>query len=82
MVFAKSLAKKMVLLSDGTVVGTLYNITVDLKTGAILELIIKPAQNPVPELEKQNDLYIVPFESVKSISDYIVLDKRKILRRA
>ncbi|MBO8181933.1 MAG: PRC-barrel domain-containing protein [Archaeoglobus sp.] len=81
MVFAKSLAKKMVLLSDGTVVGTLYNITVDLKTGAILELIIKPAQNPVPELEKQNDLYIVPFESVKSISDYIVLDKRKILRR-
>ena len=81
MVFAKSLAKKMVLLSDGTVVGTLYNVTVDLKTGAILELIIKPGQNPVPELEKQNDLYIVPFESVKSISDYIVLDKRKILRR-
>jgi sporulation protein YlmC with PRC-barrel domain len=81
MVFAKSLAKKMVLLSDGTLVGTLYNLTVDLKTGSILELIIKPAQNPVPELEKQNNLYIVPFESVKSISDYIVLDRRKILRK-
>ncbi len=81
MVFAKSLAKKMVLLSDGTVVGTLYNVTVDLKTGSILELIVKPGQNPVPELEKHNNLYIVPFESVKSISDYIVLDKRKILRR-
>jgi sporulation protein YlmC with PRC-barrel domain len=78
MVFAKSLAKKMVLLSDGTVVGTLYNITVDFKTGSLLDLIIKPGQNPVEELEKQDGFYIVPFDAVKSISDYIVLDKRKL----
>jgi sporulation protein YlmC with PRC-barrel domain len=60
------------------VVGAVYNITADLKTGALLDLIIKPGQSPVPELEKQNDLYVAPFESVKSISDYVVLDRRKL----
>jgi len=77
MVFAKSLARKTVLLSDGTVVGTVYNITVDLKTGTLIDLLVKP-QNDVPELKKQDGLYVIPFDSVKSISDYVVIDKRKL----
>ncbi len=77
MLFAKSLGKKVVLLSDGTVVGSVYNVTMDLKTGSLIDIVVKP-QNEVPDLEKQNGLYIIPFDSVKSISDYVVLDRRKI----
>lgn len=77
MLFAKSLGKKVVLLSDGTVVGSVYNVTMDLKTGSLIDIVVKP-QNEVPDLEKQSGLYIIPFESVKSISDYVVLDRRKI----
>ncbi len=80
-VFARSLAKKTVLMSDGTVVGTLHNITADLRTGLLLDIIVKPAKDSnIPELEKQNGFYIIPFETVKSISDYIVIDRRKIKR--
>lgn len=81
MLFAKSLGKKVVLLSDGTVVGSVYNVTMDLKTGSLIDIVVKP-QNEVPDLEKQNGLYIIPFESVKSISDYVVLDRRKINQEA
>jgi sporulation protein YlmC with PRC-barrel domain len=77
MIFAKSLAKKIVLLSDGTIVGTVYNLTADLKTGSLINLLVKP-QGELSELEKQNGLYIISFESVRSISDYIVLDRRKL----
>ncbi|MFP3909561.1 MAG: PRC-barrel domain-containing protein [Archaeoglobaceae archaeon] len=77
MLFAKSLGKKVVLLSDGTVVGSVYNVTMDLKTGSLIDIVVKP-QNEVPDIEKQNGLYIIPFESVKSITDYVVLEKRKI----
>jgi sporulation protein YlmC with PRC-barrel domain len=77
MLFAKSLSKKVVLLSDGTVVGSVYNVTMDLKTGSLVDIVIKP-QNEVPEIEKQNGLYIIPFESVKSVSDYVVLDRRRL----
>lgn len=77
MLMAKSLGKKVVLLSDGTVVGSVYNVSMDLKTGGLVDILIKP-QNEVPELEMQNGIYMVPFDSVKSISDYVVLDKRRI----
>ncbi len=77
MITARSLAKKTVTLSDGTVVGQLYNIMVDLKTGTLLHLLVKPVRE-IPGLKMEDGLYIIPFESVKAISDYIVIDKRKI----
>ena len=79
MILAKSLSKKVVLLSDGTVVGTVYNITVDLRTGSLIDLLVKP-QTEIPEIVKEDGIYIIPFESVKSISDYVVLDRRKLRR--
>ncbi len=77
--FAKSLARKTVLLSDGTVLGTLHNINVDFKTGSLISLIVKP-QNEVAGIEKVDGYYVIPFESVKSISDYIVVDKKRLSR--
>ncbi|RLI78354.1 PRC-barrel domain containing protein [Archaeoglobales archaeon] len=79
MILAKSLSKKVVLLSDGTVVGTVYNITVDLRTGSLIDLLVKP-QTEIPEIVKEDGIYVIPFESVKSVSDYVVLDRRKLRR--
>ena len=79
MILAKSLSKKVVLLSDGTVVGTVYNVTVDLRTGSLIDLLVKP-QTEIPEIVKEDGIYVIPFESVKSISDYVVLDRRKLRR--
>ncbi|AGK62139.1 hypothetical protein Asulf_02186 [Archaeoglobus sulfaticallidus PM70-1] len=80
MVLAKTLSKKMVLMSDGTEVGMVYNVTADLKTGMLIDLIVKPGQKPLPDLEKTDNYYIIPFEAVKSISHYVVLDKKKLLK--
>jgi len=77
MITARSLAKKTVTLSDGTVVGQLYNIVVDLKSGTLLNLLVKPARD-IPELKMEDGLYVIPFESVRAVGDYIIIDKRKI----
>jgi sporulation protein YlmC with PRC-barrel domain len=77
MIFAKSLARKQVLLSDGTVVGVVYNVTADLRTGVLLNLLVKP-QNEISELKKDDGLYVIPFESVRAIKDYIVVDRKLI----
>ena len=76
---ARSLARKTVVLTDGTVVGTLYNMTVDFKTGTIVNLLVKP-QNEIPEFRKEEGLYFIPFECVRSLKDYIVVDRRKLRR--
>ncbi len=75
-VSVRSLARKPVVLTDGTVVGTLYNITVDFRTGTIVNLIVKP-QNEVPEFKKEEGMYLIPFECVRAFKDYIVVDRRK-----
>lgn len=76
MITAKSLAKKMVTLSDGTIIGELYNILVDFKTGTLLSLLVKPNKK-IEGFEMQDGLYVIPFEYVRSISDYIVVDRRR-----
>ncbi len=76
MITARSLAKKIVTLSDGTIIGTLYNILVDFRSGAILNLIVKPSRD-VEGFDVENGFYVIPFTYVRSISDYIVVDRRK-----
>ncbi|HDN73978.1 PRC-barrel domain containing protein [Archaeoglobales archaeon] len=76
---ARSLARKTVVLTDGTVVGTLYNITINYKTGSIVNLLVKP-QTEIPEFKKEEGLYFIPFECVRSLKDYIVVDRRKLRR--
>ncbi|RLI82193.1 MAG: PRC-barrel domain containing protein [Archaeoglobales archaeon] len=76
MITAKSIAKKIVTLSDGTIIGELYNVLVDFKTGSLLSLLVKPSKN-VDYFEIQDDLYVIPFDLVKAISDYIVVDRRR-----
>ena len=79
MILAKSLSKKVVLLSDGTVVGRVYNVTVDLRTGLLMDLIVKP-QTDIPEIAMEDGLYVIPFDSVVSVSDYVVLDRNRLRR--
>ncbi|MEM0203763.1 MAG: PRC-barrel domain-containing protein [Archaeoglobaceae archaeon] len=76
-VLARTLSRKTVVLTDGTVVGALYNITVDFKTGALLNLIVKPI-NEIPELRREENMYIIPFSLVTALKDYIVVDKEKL----
>jgi sporulation protein YlmC with PRC-barrel domain len=74
---ARSLAKKTVTLSDGTVIGKLYHIIADLRTGEIQNILVRPLKE-VPGIKMEDGLYVIPFESVKAIGDYIIIDKRKV----
>ncbi len=75
--FARSLSRKKIMSNDGKLIGTLKNIRVDFDSGQVLDLIVHPDQSFVTDgyaLEDGN-LLIVPFESVKDIKDYIVVDR-------
>ena len=40
--FSRSLARKKVMSNDGMLIGTVRNIMVDLDTGQVVDLIVKP----------------------------------------
>ncbi len=79
--FCRTLAKKKVMSNDGMLIGTIKNITVDLATGQVVELIVKPDETFKTDGYKMDgDKMLVPFEAVKDIKDYIVVD-RYLLKR-
>lgn len=76
-VFARSLSRKKIMSNDGKLVGTLKNIRVDFNSGQVLEMIIHPDQSFSTEGYTLEDdkLLVIPFEAVKDIKDYIVVDR-------
>ncbi|MGA9189448.1 MAG: PRC-barrel domain-containing protein [Methanosarcina sp.] len=78
-VFARNLLfNKQVMATDGTEIGTLSNIVVEIKGGNIIDLIVTPNVNLDTSRYKKVDNYIlVPFDSVSAVKDYIIIDKMK-----
>ena len=74
--FSRSLARKKVMSNDGMLIGTVRNVMVDLDTGQIIDLIIKPDDTfRTDGYRMDGDRMFVPFEAVKDIKDYIVVDR-------
>ncbi|WP_136590877.1 PRC-barrel domain-containing protein [Salinigranum halophilum] len=76
MVLAENLSGKAVMGSDGAELGTLYNITMDLKTGKLHDLLVEPNLEVSSdyELDDENLLH-VPVGNVQAVKDYIVVSQ-------
>ncbi|MCK4937268.1 MAG: PRC-barrel domain-containing protein [Methanosarcinales archaeon] len=75
-IFARNLKDKQVMSSDGITLGVLNNFVIDVRTGTVIDLVIKP--DIALDKEKyyvQDEFVLVPFDSVRSIKDYVVVDK-------
>ncbi len=77
MVFVREMLNKTVLLSDGTIVGVVHTITFDYKTGSLVDIVVRP-KNEIEGLRKEDGYYIIPCESVRSVSDYVVVDRKRV----
>jgi sporulation protein YlmC with PRC-barrel domain len=74
MVLAENLSGKAVMGSDGAELGTLYNITMDLKTGELNDLLVDPNFEVSSEYETdEENLLHVPVGDVQAVKDYIVV---------
>lgn len=74
----QNLAGKDVMSSSGANLGTLFNITLDLRTGDLKKLLVTPdretptANRPQYETDSHGR-YMIPVEHVKSADDCIVI---------
>ncbi len=76
-ILAENLSEKEVMGVDGANLGTLYNITMDIKTGSLQHLLLDPGQR-AGELEFDRDEqgnYRVPVSRVQAVKDTIVVDR-------
>jgi sporulation protein YlmC with PRC-barrel domain len=78
-ILAENLSGKAVMGTDGVELGPLYNITMDLKTGALQHLLVDPDENaPTRQLDFDTDdqgRFQVPVGRVQAVKDYIVVQR-------
>ena len=78
-ILAENLSGKAVMGSDGTELGMLYNITMDLRTGELDDLVVDPTEDtPTRSIDLETDSgghYRVPVSRVQAVKDYIVVQR-------
>ncbi len=78
-ILAENLSGKAVMGSDGTEIGMLYNITMDLKSGELHDLLVTPGEDtPQAKIDFDRDeggRFRVPVTRVQAVKDYIVVDR-------
>ena len=77
-ILAENLSGKAVMGSDGTELGILYNITMDLRSGKLADLVVQPKEETAFDADfeiDENGNYRLPARDVQAVKDYIVVDR-------
>lgn len=78
-IFVQNLQEKSVMGSDGTELGMLHNITMDLKSGKLHDLVVDPDEEvPLRSVDFELDdegRFRVPVSRVQAVKDYIVVKR-------
>jgi len=79
-VYGSTLPGKPVMGMDGSVVGKLISVLVNKKTGMLTELVKPDPSIELQGLRVEGDYLLVPATAVRSIRDYIVVDKQRLMK--
>ena len=78
-ILAENLSGKAVMGSDGTELGLLYNITMDIDSGQLYDLVVEPDEElPARSVDFDRDeanRFRVPVSRVQAVKDYIVVEQ-------
>ena len=74
--FVHNIRRKRVMGTDGKFIGQIKNITFDERTGQLLRLVIRPDNTfDTSGFKVENEAISSPFDAVKDITDFIVVDR-------
>lgn len=81
-VFAGSIAGKEIVDINGAVLGDLENLVLDLASGQIIDLVVKPDSHlPRQKYREDGKFVLIPYSSVVAVKDYIVVDESRAVKK-
>jgi sporulation protein YlmC with PRC-barrel domain len=81
-VYAGNIAGKEIVTIEGTTLGDVENMVFDIQTGALIDLVVKPDSEIAREKYREEGKFVlIPFDSVCSVKDYIVVDNSKAMKK-
>lgn len=78
-ILAENLSGKSVMGADGSELGMLYNITMDVHSGRLRHLLVSPDEdNPPQGIDFEQDdagRFQIPVGNVQAVKDYIIVQR-------
>jgi len=77
-ILAENLSGKAVMGSDGAELGMLYNITMDLESGRLNNLVITPNEDRGIQTDFDTDnagRLLVPVGRVQAVKDHMIIER-------
>ena len=74
---AENLSGKSVMGSDGAEIGMLYNITMNIETGRLDDLVVKPANSYRGDEFRSDDAgrLRIPVNRVQAVKDHMIVER-------
>lgn len=74
-VLASTLSDKRVLGAHGETLGTVYNVTIEPRTGQLRNVLVDPDQTPPPKFQLTRHGHVrIPADSIVGVDEYVVVD--------
>lgn len=73
-ILGSNLVDKPVMQTDGRELGTLYQVTVNLRTGELVDIIVDPDGHFSEYDVDENGYYRIGIDRVQAIRDYVIVD--------
>ncbi|MEF8783544.1 MAG: PRC-barrel domain-containing protein [Haloarculaceae archaeon] len=77
-ILAENLSGKAVMGSDGAELGMLYNITMDLESGRLGDLLVEPNEDRGVETDFETDSaghLRIPVGRVQAVKDHMIVER-------
>ena len=76
-ILAENLSGKAVMGSDGAELGMLYNITMDLESGRLKNLVINPEEGYSGDDFETDDAgrVLIPVRRVQAVKDHMIVER-------
>lgn len=79
-IIASKMRDKEIVTDNGVRIGELFDLTMSEKTGELIALIVRPFkdQKTINMLHDSDGNVVVPYNAVKVVKEFIIVDGRKI----
>lgn len=75
LILGSNLSDKPVMRADGTELGSLHQVTVNLETGQLADIIVAPDANHALEFPRTDEgHYKISIDHILGIHDYVIIE--------
>jgi len=82
-ILSREIQNKTVVSEEGKMFGKVLDITADLQTGELVNMVVEPTKYVQTHFENlvsdENGRILLPFSSVQAVGDFVLINEKDVI---